>query len=47
MIDGHELFTAQAAVLTGVVVAQQHILLRQRDFLHRAADVIQHPDDRR
>ena len=30
-----------------MVVANQHVLLRQRDFLHRPLDVVQHANDRR
>jgi hypothetical protein len=46
VIDRHQLLAADTAVLTAVVVANQHVLLRQRDLLHRAADVVEHADDR-
>ena len=47
VIDGHHPLALEVAVLAGVVVAQQHVLLGERDLLHRALDVVEHPDDRR
>jgi len=46
MIDGHQFFAPKAAILAGVVVANEHVLLCQRDALRWATDIIEHTDNR-